>query len=284
MTQKKVVKVHITEPENHLDNVDDNLIRNRKEINESLKYASYIQKAILPSPLTLKRSIPEHFLIFMPKDIVSGDFYFLAHKKDQVYIAVADCTGHGVPGAFMSIMGLTFLSEIIHHGSFSSASSVLNHMREKVMKAMQQTGDDEEQKDGIDIALCIINSETNKLNYAGAFNPIYIVKKNRLLEIQGDKMPIGIAADEENPFTDHYCDLDEGDLVYFFTDGFVDQFGGPNGKKFKYQPFRSLILTLSSLPIHKQKEKLIEIFNAWKGNLPQLDDVLMLGLRYHRNN
>ena len=152
------------------------------------------------------------------------------------------------------------------------------------MNALRQTGDDNEQKDGIDMALGIVDSETNKLNFAGAFNPAYIVKKNRLVEMQGDKMPVGIAADEEKSFTDQYCELDEGDLIYLFTDGFVDQFGGPKGKKFKYQPFRSLILSISSMPIHQQREKLINIFNTWKGNLPQLDDVLLLGWRYHRNN
>lgn len=263
---------------------DRNQTRNRMEINESLRYASYIQKALLPSPLLLKKSMPEHFLVFMPREIVSGDFYYLLQKRNRLFIAVADCTGHGVPGAFMSILGITFLNEIIHHGNASSAAAVLNQMREKVMSAMQQTGDDNEQKDGIDIALGIIDSETNQLNFAGAFNPAYIVKKNRLQELLGDKMPVGIAAAEEKPFTDHFCELDEGDLIYFFTDGFVDQFGGPQGKKFKYQPFRSLILKISPLPIHRQKEKLIEIFNDWKGNLQQLDDVLLLGWRYHRNS
>ena len=256
----------------------------RRNIDESLKYASYIQRALLPSTLIMKRSLPEHFLIFMPRDIVSGDFYFLTQKKGLLIVAVADCTGHGVPGAFMSILGLTFLNEIIQYGNYSNASSILNRMREKIMKAMRQTGDEEEQKDGIDMALGIINTETNRMNYCGAFNPVYIVRKNNIMELQGDKMPIGIAADEEKSFTDHFCELDEGDILYFFTDGYADQFGGPKGKKFKYQQFRSLVLTISSLPIHKQKEKLIETFNAWKGNLPQLDDVLMLGWRYHRNN
>jgi serine phosphatase RsbU (regulator of sigma subunit) len=256
----------------------------RRNIDESLKYASYIQRALLPTAIGMKRSLPEHFLIFMPRDIVSGDFFFLSQKKSQLIVAVADCTGHGVPGAFVSILGITFLNEIVHYGNYSNASSILNRMREKIMQAMRQTGDEEEQKDGIDIALGIINTETNEMNYSGAFNPVYVVKKNNILELQGDAMPIGIAANEEKSFTDHYCELEEGDTLYFFTDGYVDQFGGPKGKKFKYQPFRSLILAISALPIHKQKEKLIETFNAWKGNLPQLDDVLILGWRYHRNN
>jgi serine phosphatase RsbU (regulator of sigma subunit) len=214
---------------------------------------------------------------------VSGDFYFISDKKKFKIVAVADCTGHGVPGAFMSILGLTFLNEIINYGNLSTASSVLNLMREKIMKALKQTGNEVEQKDGIDMALAIIDTDKNQMNYAGAFNPVYVVNKNRLLEMQGDKMPIGIAADVEKSFTDHYCDLEEGDLIYLFSDGFVDQFGGPDGKKFKYQPFRSLILSISSLPIHLQKEKLLDTFMRWKGNLAQLDDVLLLGWRYHRN-
>jgi serine phosphatase RsbU (regulator of sigma subunit) len=284
MIRKKDIKANFPGNKTIRNNSRNDNERNEIELNESLKYASYIQNAILLSPVSIKKILPEHFLIFMPRDFVSGDFYFIANKKNKLYIAVADCTGHGVPGAFMSILGLTFLNEIISHENCLNAASILNQLREKVMKAMQQTGEEDEQKDGIDMALGIINIATNDLNFAGAFNPIYIVKKNRLVEIPADKMPIGIAADEEKPFTNHNCELDEGDLIYLFTDGFVDQFGGPDGKKFKYQPFRSLILAISSLPIHRQKEKLIETFTAWKGNLPQLDDVLLLGWRYHRNN
>ena len=264
-----------------MKNKSIDILKNQKEIAESFKYASYIQNALLPSPSVIKKYIPEYFLLFLPRDIVSGDFYYLTQYKKLLYIAVADCTGHGVPGAFMSILGLTFLNEIIHNEKVESAAGILNIMREKVMHALKQTGDDDEQKDGIDIAMGIINKETNSINFAGAFNPIYIIKQNHLLEIQGDKMPVGIAASEEKPFTDHNLLLEEGDMVYFFTDGYVDQFGGPEGKKFKYQPFRSLLLSISSLPIHKQKEKLETTFINWKGNLQQLDDVLIFALRYH---
>lgn len=257
------------------------IIKNQKEITESFKYASYIQNALLPSESVIKKYIPEFFLLFLPRDIVSGDFYYFTQQKNLLFIAVADCTGHGVPGAFMSILGLTFLNEIIYNEKYGSAAGILNIMREKVMKALKQTGEDDEQKDGIDIAMGIINKENNYLNFAGAFNPVYIIKRNRLLEIHGDKMPVGIAPEEEKPFTDHHIELDEGDMIYFFTDGYVDQFGGPEGKKFKYQPFRSLLLSISSLPIHKQKEKIETTFINWKGNLQQLDDVLIFALRYH---
>jgi serine phosphatase RsbU (regulator of sigma subunit) len=255
--------------------------RQRKELTESIKYASYIQNALLTSQHELKKLLPEHFVIFIPRDIVSGDFYWITKRKSDLIVAVADCTGHGVPGAFMSILGITLLSEIVNRASYNSAGTILNQLRESVMRALNQRGTDQEQKDGIDMAICLINIETNMLEFAGAFNPIYIVKKNRLIEMHGDKMPIGIAALEENSFTNHRYNLEENDVVYLFSDGFVDQFGGPEGKKFKYQPFRNLLLNISNLPMHLQKNELIKKFNQWKGNLPQLDDVLMFGFRYH---
>ena len=259
----------------------DEIDRQRKELTESIKYASYIQNALLPSHKDIKKLLPEHFVIFIPRDIVSGDFYWITKRKSEIILAVADCTGHGVPGAFMSILGITLLSEIVNRASYTSAGSILNQLRESVMRALNQRGTEEEQKDGIDMAICVVNLETNILQCAGAFNPVYIIKKNRLIEVQGDKMPIGIAALEENSFANHRFDLDEGDLVYLFSDGFVDQFGGRDGKKFKYQPFRNLLLSISNLPMHVQKNELFKAFNHWKGNLAQLDDVLMFGFRYH---
>ncbi len=263
---------------------EDEIERQRRELTESIKYASYIQNALLSSEATIKKVLPEHFVIFIPRDIVSGDFYWVSKRKSEVVIAIADCTGHGVPGAFMSILGITLVSEIVNRGSFSSSADILNQLRESVMKSLNQTGEENEQKDGIDMALCIINLETNQLEFSGAFNPIYIIKKNRLLEIQGDSMPIGIAALEENSFTNHIIELGDGDVIYLFSDGFVDQFGGPEGKKFKYQPFRNLLMNIYNLPMYKQKEQILSAFMRWKGNLAQLDDVLMFGFRYHVNN
>jgi serine phosphatase RsbU (regulator of sigma subunit) len=263
---------------------EDEIERQRRELTESIKYASYIQNALLSSEATIKKVLPEHFVIFIPRDIVSGDFYWVSKRKSEVVIAIADCTGHGVPGAFMSILGITLVSEIVNRGSYSSSADILNQLRESVMKSLNQTGEENEQKDGIDMALCIINLETNQLEYSGAFNPIYIIKKNRLLEIQGDSMPIGIAALEENSFTNHMIELGDGDVIYLFSDGFVDQFGGPEGKKFKYQPFRNLLMNIYNLPMYKQKEQVLSAFMRWKGNLAQLDDVLMFGFRYHVNN
>jgi serine phosphatase RsbU (regulator of sigma subunit) len=251
------------------------------ELSESLRYASYIQQAIFPSDTVIKRILPENFVFYQPREVVSGDFYYVSHKNDLLFIAVGDCTGHGVPGAFMSILGITFLNEIIAHGSFSSAGSILNQMREHVMEALCQTGLDSEQKDGIDLALCIIDTRSNTLSFAGAFNPVYIVHDQNLLEITGDMMPVGVGAEEELCFSTRTHVLSNNDVIYLFTDGFADQFGGPSDRKFKYKPFRELLVGISHLTMNEQKSRIEQTFNVWKGNLPQLDDVLVFGFRYH---
>lgn len=258
--------------------------RQRKELTESIRYASYIQKALLPPDSLLNKVLPDYFIFYKPKDIVSGDFYWATKRKNDIIIAVADCTGHGVPGAFMSILGITVLSEVINRGCYSSSGSVLNQIREKIMKSLNQTGLDAEQKDGIDMSLCILHNDSGIFEYSGAFNPAYIIKKQNLIEIPGDKMPIGIAADEEKSFTTNRLQLDPGDMVYFFSDGFVDQFGGPEGKKFKYKPFRNLFLRINQLPLNTQKEEISKVFESWKNGYPQLDDVLILGFRYNVYN
>ncbi len=251
-----------------------------EEISESLRYASYIQQAIFPSYKTISTLLPESFVLYKPRDIISGDFYYAAQKNGKLIVGVGDCTGHGVPGALMSILGITFLNEIISRGSFSSAGSILNQMREYVMNALCQTGDENERKDGIDLALCVIDPKTNTMSFSGAFNPVYIVRNDNLVEIAGDMMPVGIGADEELCFTTLLYELKHNDVIYLFTDGFADQFGGPENRKFKYKPFRNLLLEISKLKMPDQKTILEKTFNEWKGNLRQLDDVLVFGFRY----
>jgi len=250
------------------------------ESSESLRYASYIQQAIFPSSSLIDRLIPDNFVFYQPREVVSGDFYYVSRKNDLLIVGVGDCTGHGVPGALMSILGITFLNEIIAHGSFSSTGSILNQMREHVMEALCQTGNDTERKDGIDLALCIIDPKNNMLSFAGAFNPVYIVRDQNLVEIAGDMMPVGVGAEEELCFTSHLYELNNNDVIYLFTDGFVDQFGGPSNRKYKYKPFRELLTQISHLPMQDQKSKIEQTFNHWKGNLQQLDDVLVFGFRY----
>ncbi len=261
-----------------------NIKHQQKDMLESLKYASYIQRALLPPQEEFRKYFRDYFIMHQPRDIVSGDFYYINRKKNDLIIAVADCTGHGVPGAFMSILGMTFLNEIINRSDFFNAASVLNQLRERIMKALCQRGDDHEQKDGLDMALCIIRIDRQRLHFAGAFNPLYILHEGQLDILEGDKMPVGIAPDEEKSFTDHVYELHERDELFLFSDGYADQFGGPHGKKFKYGQFRELVIKIGTLSAHEQKSILEATFNAWKGNLKQLDDVLVVGLHYQAGN
>ncbi|MBN1949554.1 MAG: serine/threonine-protein phosphatase, partial [Bacteroidales bacterium] len=230
----------------------------------------------------LKNHFPDSFLLYMPRDIVSGDFYWLSRKKERIYFALADCTGHGVPGAFLSILGITFLNQVVDRNENQLASAVLNSLREHVMKALHQTGEISEQKDGIDMSLCIVDTSTNLLQFAGAFNPMYIVKNNtQLIEIPADKMPIGVSAEEETSFKNHEVELCEGDMIYMFTDGYADQFGGSKGKKFKFRPFRNLLIQVSKLPVGEQKNELRLKHLEWRGKNIQLDDISVFGFRHH---
>lgn len=274
----------MTDIESYSNEVIKNIFdKQRRELTESLQYASYIRKALLPTDQTLKRHFPDSFLLYLPRDIVSGDFYWLSRKKNLIYFAMADCTGHGVPGAFLSILGITFLNQVVDRNESCKADFVLNSLREYIMKALRQTGGIKEQKDGIDMALCIVDCKKNLLQFAGAFNPMYIIKnESQLIEIPGDKMPIGVSAEEETSFKNHEVELDEGDMIYLFTDGYADQFGGEKGKKFKFRPFRNLFLNISEFSVEKQKEALQKSHEDWRGKRNQLDDISVFGFRYHK--
>jgi len=271
-----------------------------KEITDSIHYAKRIQTAILPpKQIEYNKNIPEHFFLFKPRDIVSGDFYWinhieneLANSKGFLITAAVDCTGHGVPGAFMSMLGVSFLSEIVNKSQIQTikASQILDQLRDKVIAALHQTGKDGEQKDGMDIALCIINLDNLIMQYAGAFSPLYIIKKqeeslndiiieNQLIEIKADKMPIGIYYRNTPSFTNHEIQLQKGDCVYIFTDGYADQFNAVNGKKLKYKLFKEILIKANLLCMKEQKAILDEKFEKWKGSHRQIDDVLVIGVR-----
>jgi serine phosphatase RsbU (regulator of sigma subunit) len=258
----------------------EDLQKQQKELEQSLKYASYIQQALFPKPEEINQVFPENFLAFLPRDIVSGDFYWIHRETNRIIIAVGDSTGHGVPGAFISILGISFLNLVISKYKPGNPAAILNYLREYFMKALNQTGKDEEQKDGLDISLCIIDLQAKMLQYAGAFNPMYVIRNKELFQIDGDKMPIGVSAEFENSFTFKQFDLIDNDMIYLFTDGFPDQFGGEQGKKYKYRNFRNLLLECSPLSMAKQKEKLIDEFTQWRGNNSQIDDMTILGIRY----
>jgi len=264
-----------------LEKQRDEITRQRNEIIESIQYAGLIQTSLLPRQKVLEKYFPENFLLYLPKNIVSGDFYWFVPKGNRLYFAVGDCTGHGVPGALMSILGLSFLNEIIASREHMQANRILNLLREMVMKALHQTGDTREAQDGMDIALCIYDRDTHVLQYAGANNPLYLIRGGVAIEYKPDRMPIGISGLEEKPFSNQYLEVKKGDMLYLFTDGYVDQFGGPDHKKFKYDPFKALLISMAGEPAEKQRKILYEEFVRWKGDLIQVDDILVMGVKVH---
>jgi serine phosphatase RsbU (regulator of sigma subunit) len=220
----------------------------------------------------------EYFIFFKPRDIVSGDFYFLQKINKHILVAAVDCTGHGVPGAFMSMLGIAFLNEIVRRREITQASQVLNILRQQIKTSLKQTGKKRESKDGMDIAICAINTETFELQFAGAYNPLYLIRNNELTIYKGDRMPIGIYRKEKETFTNHIITLERGDKIYLFSDGFVDQINGETKEKFMSNNFKNLITEISALPMIQQKDKLEETFNNWKGNSKQIDDVVIIGV------
>ncbi len=245
----------------------------------SLRYAGMIQHALMPDPEVIKSYLKDFFILFLPRDIVSGDFYYAFCNRQTMCIAAGDCTGHGVPGALMSILGISFLNEILQTDTSLKANRILNLMREKVMKAMHQTGTSAEKKDSIDIGLCIIDCITGKMQYSGANRPLIMVRNGELTEFKPDKMTIGIAPVKENPFTNICIDTLPGDSFYLFSDGFADQFGGIKDKKFKYIQFMRIIESVQGLSMSQQKQRFENAFNEWKGTTQQIDDVLVFGFQ-----
>ncbi|MEX0981764.1 MAG: SpoIIE family protein phosphatase [Bacteroidales bacterium] len=266
--------------ENNSNFSREELLEQRRELLASINYASFIQKAIFPEPKTLDKILNEYFVLHLPRDIVSGDFYYCTRVEGYTVLAAGDCTGHGVPGALMSIMGVSFLNDIMSGGGPWKASRILNLLRERVMRALHQTGMFKENKDSIDMALLVFNEDTGELQYAGANNPLYLVRDGNLEEIKADKMPVGINAIEEESFTNHSLRLISNDMIYIFSDGFADQFGGEQDKKYKYGPFKKLITGLADKDLVIQKQMLISEFLTWKGSNDQVDDVLIMGIRF----
>ncbi|HSH51548.1 MAG TPA: tetratricopeptide repeat protein, partial [Bacteroidales bacterium] len=261
------------------DKQTDYILRQNKDITDSIEYAKHIQVALFPNKLTLQKILRDGFCLFKPKDIVSGDFYWVAEVNGKSIIVSADCTGHGVPGAFMSIIGINFLNEIIFDEHEQNPAEILNHLRKKVVKTLVHSNRLEEARDGMDISLVIIDHENMKLEYAGAYNHLYFIRDHMLEIIKADRMPVGISAKTMKPFTNHKIDILPGDLFYMFTDGYADQFGGPLRKKFRIGNLRELLLEIHDKNIQEQKQILYESFINWKGDQPQVDDVLVLGFK-----
>ena len=253
-----------------------------KEVMDSIHYAQRIQQALLKNEDRLSHQLPEHFILFQPKDIVSGDFYWLHQKENFIYLAAADCTGHGVPGAFLTMLGTSFLNEINAVETVLTPAEILNELRKRIMRELSQTGAAGESKDGMDISLLRIDVTSQTVQWAGANNPLYVIHKSKqeeiLEEIKSNKQPIGYSYDMK-PFTNHELTVNKGDSLYIFSDGFADQFGGPKGKKYKYKPFKDKLEEIHQLPLSNQKQLLEEEFQNWKGSLEQVDDVCIIGVR-----
>ena len=273
-------------------------INKQKElITDSITYAQRIQSAILPSQERLDELLPDHFVLFRPKDIVSGDFYWIKEVQDHLVIVGADCTGHGVPGAFMSMLGITMFNDLIGDQCFDAPGAILDRLREKVKEMLVQQGNSDEQKDGMDLAIAVFNRTTRELHFSGANNPLYIIRnKNvaeqkeleayasidngdyRLFELKGDKQPIGTHW-EETPFRTTSVYLKEQDSFYMFSDGYIDQFGGENRKKFKSMNFKKLLLSVQEERMDIQRQTLEQTFDQWRGPHEQIDDIIVLGVR-----
>ena len=255
-----------------------------QELADSINYAKLIQQAILPNHSAAKTILGDHFILLKPRNVVSGDFYWFAEHKDCTLIAVADCTGHGVPGAFMSMLGISFLNEFVAKSNGFKASQVLDEMRKHIIITLQQQGIPGEQKEGMDISFAIINKKTMTMQYAGANNSIYIYRKetNILEKVKPDRMPVGIHVHME-PFTNHDIQISKNDTIYMFSDGFPDQFGGPHGRKFMYSRFEQLLVENSSKPLKVQGEIIDLAINTWKNGsevkYEQTDDITIMGVR-----
>jgi serine phosphatase RsbU (regulator of sigma subunit)/cell fate (sporulation/competence/biofilm development) regulator YlbF (YheA/YmcA/DUF963 family) len=250
-----------------------------KDISDSINYAKKIQDAILPNGNEIKKVFPDSFILSMPKDVVSGDFYWFAENEKYKLFVVADCTGHGVPGAFMSMIGTTLLNNIVNERKNYKPDTILNELRKSIISDLKQ-GEDSQNKDGMDMSLICIDKETHLLQIACANNPIWIVKQdNSLIEIKADKQPIGYVSSNQKDFTLQSFELEKGDIIYQFTDGFADQFGGAKGKKFKYAQLKEIIIGLKTTPINQQGDILKEVFVNWKNNVEQIDDVLISGIK-----
>ncbi len=255
----------------------------KEEIISSINYARRIQKAILPPETYITELINENFILYKPKEIVSGDFYWIKQIKHFIILVCADCTGHGVPGAFMSMLGISYLNEIVQRKEITQANQILNELRKEIKHSLRQTGKKEESRDGIDMALCVIDTKESIMQYSGANSPLYIISnvnsEPELKEIQGDMMPVGVHYSGDKSFTNQEIKLEIGDTFYISTDGYIDQSGGKKNSRFGREKFKKLLFQIYNLPLFEQKEILERTLNDWMGGNPQRDDILVIGAR-----
>lgn len=250
-----------------------------KDVTDSIRYAKRLQDSILPTEHYIEKSIPDSFVLFKPKDIVSGDFYWFSETENKILFSAVDCTGHGVPGAFMSLIGANALNQIVQN-KIDQPSIILDELNRLSSEALNKTDEGRDKvRDGMDLALCSINRDFTILEYAGANNPLYLIRGEEIQDIKADKFAIASFEHGEMNYTNHVIELQKGDVIYIFSDGYADQFGGVKGKKFMYKQFRDLLLSIKDEKMHKQKEILNNKIEEWKGSFEQVDDILVIGIR-----
>lgn len=263
-----------------LKNAHQELAEKNKSITDSINYAKHIQDAILPDNERLHKFFSEWFIHYKPKDIVSGDFYWFEERDNKLIIAVADCTGHGVPGALMSVIGVELLNKIVNEKNVTTPSEILRHLNIGITRFFKPKENMANANDGMDMAICCINFSTNTLEYAGAHRPLWLIRDNNLEEIKPSKHPIGgLQPGEKRVYENHTMAYNSSDLLYFFTDGITDQFGGRFEKKLMKKKFKKLLLSMHSNSLTEQKNILDEYMTKWTGNLEQVDDMLVMGVR-----
>lgn len=274
----------ITEANEELVVLNEALNRQKNEILDSINYAQRIQSAMLPPVSYVNELLIENFILFKPRDIVSGDFYWIRQVNQYIVLVAADCTGHGVPGALMSMLGISFLNEIVQRREITQAKQVLNELRNHIKHALRQRGQPDESKDGMDMAICVIDKKNNMMQYAGANNPLYLIRdvegSPALTEIKADRMPLGYYQGKDVSFTNHDIPLETGDALYIFSDGYIDQKGGKDNKKFMSKNFKNLLLNIHEQPMFEQEKILDRTLTDWMGNQNQMDDILVIGVRY----
>jgi len=281
---RQIIKERTAEVVRQKDEIEkqkEEIEEKNNDIMDSIKYAKKIQTALLPPEEDMSRLGLDGFILFLPRDIVSGDFYWIGKKNGKAITVAADCTGHGVPGAFMSMLGISFLNNIIGAAREVKANEILNELRAQVIKHLRQKGQEGEQKDGMDLALHIIDKENKKIEFAGANNPLILIRNEEIIQIKADRMPIGIHERADEPFQNHEMEVFGGDVLYTFSDGFQDQFGGPENKKFMIKKLKELFVEISKKSMDEQKEILRTTFFDWMktGGTEQIDDVIVIGIR-----
>jgi len=273
--QKQIIELQKTEVENQKRLIEEH----QKEITDSINYAKRIQSSFMASESEFKEKIKDYFILFNPKDVVSGDFYWAGNTEEHLYICVADSTGHGIPGAFMSLLNISLLNEALLSKGLSNTNEILDFVRKILILGLKPDESGQGGNDGMDCTLLKLNIKTKQIQISGANNPLWIIRNNNLIEIAVDKMPVGRSPKENIPFTSQLIQLQENDLIIMFTDGYADQFGGPKGKKFKYKQLNEILINAFDKPLNEQSIRLQKTFDNWKGDLEQVDDVCVIGIK-----